>query len=422
MTVVEPAESPVGEEMIPEVLQDCEQWICWREEVRDGQDKPTKIPVDPQTGSFASTTDPGTWTDFETARAYATEAADGLGFVFSETDDFVGVDLDACRDPETGAVGDIASSIIQRLDSYTEVSPSGTGFHVIVRGSLPGDRNRKGNVEVYEMARFFTVTGEHVSETPTDVHDRNEELAAVYDEFICESSEDSGGIDDSSKLPDVGASDAGSDDRTTEDLLEQARTAANGEKFRRLWNGHTTGYESHSEADMALCCLLAFWTRGDADWMDSLFRDSGLMRPKWDEVHYGDGSTYGSKTVQRAIARTSEFYEPEGRTESSDLDGPDGAEASAAPSDDEYAVQRAQTTSVYLDEQNRVLRARVRDQEATIERQAARLAELETELSALRATLADRGGQMKSSTDRSDPSSAGIVTRIRRRLWDDPAE
>jgi len=97
---------------------------------------------------------------------------------------------------------------------------------------------------------------------------------------------------------------------TTTDLIEKARNASNGEKFERLWNGNTVGYDSQSEADMALCCLLAFWTGGDQTQMEHLFRQSGLLREKWDEVHYADGSTYGEKTIERAIAITSEFYDP----------------------------------------------------------------------------------------------------------------
>ena len=101
---------------------------------------------------------------------------------------------------------------------------------------------------------------------------------------------------------------------TDEELIQKAKDAANGEKFERLWNGSTVGYDSHSEADMALCSLLAFWTGGDAHRMDRLYRESGLMRDKWIEPHYADGSTYGQKTIERAIEGTSEFYDPAGRT------------------------------------------------------------------------------------------------------------
>jgi primase-polymerase (primpol)-like protein len=96
-----------------------------------------------------------------------------------------------------------------------------------------------------------------------------------------------------------------------QELIQQACNAANGETFEQLWNGDTTGYESHSEADMALCCYLAFWTGGNTSYMDDLFRQSGLMRDKWDTVHYADGSTYGEKTIERAVLLTNDFYSDE---------------------------------------------------------------------------------------------------------------
>ena len=101
-------------------------------------------------------------------------------------------------------------------------------------------------------------------------------------------------------------------------LLERARAASNGAKFERLWRGDTSGYESHSEADMALSCLLAFWTGGDLVRMDSLFRKSGLMREKWDTVHYGDGSTYGETTLSRAASVTTEHYSPSTEQQATD--------------------------------------------------------------------------------------------------------
>lgn len=85
--------------------------------------------------------------------------------------------------------------------------------------------------------------------------------------------------------------------------------AANGETFQQLWRGSTAGYPSHSEADMALWCLLAFWTGGDRQRMDRLFRESGPMRETWDEVHYGDGRMYGEVTIERALQVTDERYD-----------------------------------------------------------------------------------------------------------------
>jgi hypothetical protein len=120
---------------LPMGLTDREQWVCWREQERDGRQ--TKVPVDPNTDGFVSATDPETWGTFDETRAYAGANGIGVGFVFTEADPFVGVDLDKCRVPATGTVAEWAKDIVERFDSYTEVSPSGTGYHVIVEGAFP---------------------------------------------------------------------------------------------------------------------------------------------------------------------------------------------------------------------------------------------------------------------------------------------
>ena len=161
--------SPITEN-IPEELTGRPQWVCWRLELRD--DKLTKVLYTPEDRRRADTTAPATWDAFEGA-ASAYEASggfyDGIGFVFSKDDPFVGIDLDDCRNPETGEIAEWAQSILGRVvDSYTEVSPSGTGVHVIVEGTLRSNRRRKkvhidgevvGLVEMYDRARFFTITG-----------------------------------------------------------------------------------------------------------------------------------------------------------------------------------------------------------------------------------------------------------------------
>ncbi|WP_317175935.1 hypothetical protein [Halomontanus rarus] len=411
---------------ILEGLQEYEQWICWRITDRDG--KATKVPIIPGTGEYASATDPETWRPFDEALEYLEDGdAAGIGFVFFEDDPFVGIDLDDCRDPETGSPSTDAREIIVELDSFTEISPSGTGYHVIVRGSLPGDRSRRGSVEMYETARFFTVTGDHVDATPDRVRERSASLEAVYNEYIAET--------ESSAEPGQETLDADHDsdgDVNTgtssqqpmledEELLEKARSASNGEKFDRLWRGSTTGYESQSEADMALCCLLAFWTGGDADRVDRLFRQSGLIREKWDDVHYSDGSTYGEKTVERAIANTDDVYdpssgegthqqEPRDRTTSSGqtVGGTDGARAA------------------YLAEKNQLLRERVADLEATIEEKNERLEALEADNRTLREQLDACEDQLEELEQRSeletsaetDSEDDSIWTRARRFVRD----
>ncbi len=156
----------VEAENVPEELRERPQWVCWRCEERD--EKLTKVPYQPN-GKRASVTDLMTWSGFEHCVMEAAHRFDGVGFVFSSADPYVGLDLDDCRDPETGAISEWAQKIIGRVsEGYTEISPSGAGVHVIVEGTVRGGRTRKkvrvngevvGQVEMYGHSKFFTVTG-----------------------------------------------------------------------------------------------------------------------------------------------------------------------------------------------------------------------------------------------------------------------
>jgi putative DNA primase/helicase len=161
------AVNPPIVENIPEQLTERPQWVCWRLEERDGKQK-TKVPYVPGTLRRASTTDLMSWRSFsEALEAY--EAAeppyDGIGFVFSSADPFVAIDLDDCRDPESGEVAPWAKKIIDRVrEGYIEVSPSHEGVHIILEGTVRGGGMRRrihprGKVEMYGRDRFFTVTG-----------------------------------------------------------------------------------------------------------------------------------------------------------------------------------------------------------------------------------------------------------------------
>ncbi|WP_132061069.1 phage NrS-1 polymerase family protein [Halorussus amylolyticus] len=372
----------VDASILPDELCEREQWVCWKEEERDG--KATKIPVTPGSGGFASSTDSETWTELKTALEYVEAGnADGVGFVFTDDDPIVGVDLDDCRDPETEDSDEAARDIIERLDSYTEVSPSGTGYHVLIKGDLPEGRNRRGSFELYETVRFFTVTGNHVDGTPTRVARRQDALVAIHREYVQDTDDNSNAEPDHCESADEpSATDGSADvdvDLADEELLEKAVNAANGAKFERLWNGNTGGYDSQSEADMALCNLLAFWTGGDQARMDDLFRQSGLLREKWDEVHYADGSTYGEKTIERAVGNTSAFYDPEPRKEST--------RDSASTADSSVDTDRGQ---VYLVEKNRLLSERVEELETLLEWKNEHIKVLEAEVEQLTVEFAER--------------------------------
>ena len=252
-------------------IRDLRQWLCWRTEERDG--KPTKVPYAPHTGERASSTNPESWTNYEeAARARNEHGYHGIGFVFTAGDDLCGVDLDGCLNPETGEIESWAQEIIEELDSYTEISPSETGVHILLRGELPPGRNRKGHFEAYDKDRYFTVSGRHLTGTPKTIESRQEQLRSVVGRVLGEAESTNGhegGISEFvSELSD-------------ESIVKKALAADNGEKFRRLWAGDRSGYSSPSEADAALCSLLAFWIGPDPQRIDHLFRQSGLCREKW---------------------------------------------------------------------------------------------------------------------------------------------
>jgi hypothetical protein len=275
-------------------IRDLRQWLCWRIEERDG--KPTKVPYSPLTDQKASSTDPETWAGYEEAVSARREHGyDGIGFAFTAEVVLCGVDLDACLEPETGEIESWAQEIVEELDSYTEISPSGTGIHVLVRAELPEGRNRKGRFEAYDRGRYFTVTGRHLSGTPRSIESRQEQLERVVRRVFGELDSTNG----HKRLQPEFVSEL-----SDEEIIEKASAADNGEKFSRLWIGDTSRYRSASEADAALCSLLAFWAGPDAQRIDNLFRQSGLCREKW--IRRED---YRRKTIERVLRDRTEFYQ-----------------------------------------------------------------------------------------------------------------
>lgn len=275
----------------PGVLTELPQWVCWRVEERQG--KPTKVPVSAATGRCALANAPSTWASFEEVLPFARSNGYGVGFVFSPRDPFAGIDLDNCIDPETRHVQPWAWEIITRLDSYTEVSPSGLGVKVFVRATLPdGRRSWPGGHGMYDRDRFFTMTGVRFDTLPPSPGDRQPQIEALHAELF---------PPQQAKPP--GDRPIAILNLTDADIVQRAMSAANGTKFARLWLGDRSGYNSDSEADAALCSMLAWWTGPDAERVDQLFRQSHLVRGKWERASYRD------KTIALALSRT-EYYDP----------------------------------------------------------------------------------------------------------------
>ena len=160
-----PIARPPALEAVPDALRGLPAWVVWRF-IPSGP-RWRKLPCDPRTGRVASCADPATWASFEEAvRSYRQGGYDGIGLQLSPP--FVGVDLDGCRHPDTGQLAPWAVDVVRELGSYTEVSPSGHGLHVLATGTLPaGWRHRPDlGIEAYDGGRYLTVTGRHLAGTP----------------------------------------------------------------------------------------------------------------------------------------------------------------------------------------------------------------------------------------------------------------
>ncbi len=289
-------------EQIPQELKDAPAWVNWRLTERPNAE-PYKPPTNPHTGQEASNEDRSTWSPFEDTLAKLKRGeADGIGFqVFPP---YIGIDLDNCRNPETGEIAPWALRFIRELNSYTEVSPSGCGVHIWIKGQFPSFplvwRFLVDSAPSYMRVRFrssylsikhkitsrrgtyLTVTGQRLEGVSAKIEERSGELARYYEPVF----------------------------RPVKPHVQQTLgqySAIEDIGFIQLWNGdwRSLGCATTSEADLALCTLLAQMTQGSAAAMDTMFRGSKLYRPEWDEKPTSDGRTYGQMTIAKALEQHS---------------------------------------------------------------------------------------------------------------------
>ncbi|MBQ4465366.1 phage/plasmid primase, P4 family [Ruminococcus sp.] len=294
---------PVNFVNIPDVLKQTASFCVWKMEKRSG--RPTKVPYNPRTGAMARTNDPSTFADFNTAmKSYAIGGWVGIGYRVSEG--IGAIDIDHCiRDD--GSLNDVAASILGIFpDVYFEKSPSGTGLRGFFKLSpdFAYDKtvyyinNRKHGLEVYLPGvtnRFVTVTGDMFRNGAVTRND--DALRTLLDTFMKRSARvSSKTVEPASYLDDDG-------------VIAHASASESGDKFKALYAGNwEEGYDSQSDADMALVSILAFWCGNVEEQIDRIFRTSGLMRDKWDRMT-GD-STYGQITIRNAVSTNSEIYTP----------------------------------------------------------------------------------------------------------------
>ncbi|HSH52083.1 MAG TPA: phage/plasmid primase, P4 family [Bacteroidales bacterium] len=289
-------------EAVPTELKKLNNWCGFKLQQRNG--KTTKVPIDANTGNLGKSNDENTWSSFDTALGSINKFnCDGIGFFFKPP--YFGIDLDDVR-PEierykqNDEADNIVSEFIEMMESYSELSVSGNGVHIIAKGDLPEGGSRKGNVEIYNSGRFFVMTGNSISRFTEIAEDELGKINYLHNKYI--------GSNEPSKKHQNNENQGNG--LAIEKIIEIARNSKNGMRFKLfMGGGWEQFYTSQSEADMAFANDLAFWTNRDYEKMDSIFRESSLYRDKWDRKT-GD-STYGQLTLNKAIQECSNVFNPQ---------------------------------------------------------------------------------------------------------------
>lgn len=295
-------------ESLPEGLKVKGLFCVWQAEQRNG--KITKVPYEAATGQRAKSNDQSYFTSFDQAASASGFTGIGIG-IFQGV---AAVDLDHCVN-ENGKISEKAQEIVRLMHSYTEYSPSGTGLHILFLAEnyqYDTERyfimNHGAGIEVYVAGvtnKFVTVTGKEIP-VHYPFEDRTRELNLLLEKYMKRPNPEANkyagnAINARKSIPD-------------RELIIRAGESRNGAAFRELMSGCWQGnYPSQSEADLALCQILAFWTGANARQMDRIFRSSGLMRDKWNRQQAG--STYGAITIQKVIQGCTEVYSPKTRNQ-----------------------------------------------------------------------------------------------------------
>lgn len=271
---------------IPAEMCALTQWACYRTYEKDGKKK--KVIISPNDGKFAKSNEPDTWATFDNAKRYC-QRYKYEGLTFALTSGITFIDIDHAVDRNTGKIlsKDAEELIAALSDTFIERSVSGTGIHILVKGSLPADalkRNDNKGLEMYDSYRFICMTGNLISDT-TELKDCTQTIADINYAYIGKKKVYEPIYTQSTK--------------SDSDLVRAIENSRQGEKFKRLYGGDTSGYPSHSNADFALCSILAWWTN-DFSQIDRIFRNSGLYRDKWDSSR--GTLTYGAKLIQDAMS------------------------------------------------------------------------------------------------------------------------
>jgi putative DNA primase/helicase len=309
---------------IPMELKRLSQWVYWRSELRTngkGEAKYTKVPYGGNkpfdAGPAKALADqPKSWLPFDAAVSWNQRRGfDGIGFEFSIDDPYFGIDLDKCRDPETGEIDSAAQATLSFFKAaYAEVSPSQTGVKLIGRGRLPIDADGKqitgrrcGKIETYCATRYFALTGHKLPDHPDIIGDCQQALDGWFALTFPEKPQKKNRVTENGHASTDGNGNGHghAPPLPTREEIEAlvASMKAGGGKLANLVDGNWQGcdYPSQSEADLAFCTMAASLCRGDRNRIDAAYRASGLMRDKWERDDYRNDTL--DKAIQSVEAR-----------------------------------------------------------------------------------------------------------------------
>lgn len=314
------------ENNIPQALCELPNWVLWKYHIEKGKRK--KVPYSTN-GEKANPSGKSTWNYYKpVVNAYREGNYDGIGFMFGYSD-YMGIDIDhAIND---GQVSEMATDIITTVGvGYVEISPSGTGVHIISKATKPKGRCKRSfgdgqEIEMYDTGRFFTITGNiysdeyktysTINDDATDVQDA---IYSVFGKYWVEQDESTDATRQN-KPTVVGVG------LNTEMIIARIEAGKGGKKSLQgdnqrilaLWRGdwQGAGYPSQSEGDLAFCNCLAFWSCKNADTMAKVFIASGLYRAeKWEQItNTEQGLSYGQQLIAKAIDSTIVVYNPQAK-------------------------------------------------------------------------------------------------------------
>ena len=306
----------IKQENIPKEMIERDQWCYWEIEERDGKNQ--KVPRYKKPGkspSYADVTDKSTWKNFNGVRGSVSFSVNGIGpgFMLSEDDQYCLIDIDHClifnKDDLTWTIKPWAAEIVTKFNSYTEISSSGEGIHIIIKAKLDDKGRKRGKIkideegheeeiEIYDQEHMIAFTGWIPENFKKEIRDCQREALELQSKII----------NTGNKNPDN--SNLGRSPNLEDDEIIELGLHEKTEKFHKLFkNRDYSDYPSQSEADQALCNKIAFYTQ-KPEQIDSIFRQSALMREKWE-----NRDDYRTNTIKNAINGLTAVYQRPARDE-----------------------------------------------------------------------------------------------------------